>query len=49
MLHTLFTVLTLLLIADTGVEEVRLPVVHEQTSKQKAQTLHCQPAGTVNV
>lgn len=48
-LQSLLTVLTLLPIAATGVEEVRLPVVYEQTSQQKAQAVHCQPAGTVNV
>lgn len=48
-LHSLLTVLTFLPIAAPGVEEVRLPVVDEQTSKQKAQAVHCQPAGTVNV
>ncbi len=35
-----------LCLALVGAEEVRLSVVHEQTSKQKAQTLHCQPPGT---
>lgn len=48
-LHILLTALTLRPIAAAGVEEVQLPVVYEQTSKQKAQAVHCQPAGTVNV
>lgn len=30
----------------SGAEEIHFSVVHEQTSKQKAQTLHCQPSGT---
>lgn len=33
-------------LALLGAKEIRLSVVHEQTSKQKAQTLHCQPPGT---
>lgn len=45
----IFHTLTSLLIADTGAKEVRLSVVHEQTSKQKTQTVHCQPAGAVFV
>lgn len=32
-------------VSPVGAEEVRLSVVHEQTSWQKAQTLHRQPAG----
>lgn len=44
-----FHTLTSLVIADTGAKEVRLSVVHEQTSKQKTQTVHCQPAGAVFV
>lgn len=37
-----------LCLAPLGAEEIRLSVVHEQTSKQKAQTLHCQPPGTLS-
>lgn len=35
-------------VALLGAEEIRLSVVHEQTSKQKAETLHCQPPGTLS-
>lgn len=48
-LDTLFAWIDSLLIADTGVEEVRMPVVHEQASKQKTQVVHRQPAGAVIV
>lgn len=31
-----------------GAEEICLSVVHEQTSRQKTQTLHCQPSGRLS-
>lgn len=40
------SVLCALCFTFVGAEEICLSVVHEQTGRQKTQTLHCQPSGT---
>lgn len=42
------SVLCVLYFTLVGAEEICLSVVHEQTSRQKAQTLYCQPSGALN-